>query len=278
MDTPTRVALVTGASRGIGKACAVELARQNFDVAVLARSVAEKDLTPYPGTIHDTAALVRDQGRRALPIRADLTRMEDVAAAVATTMTEFGRIDLLVNNARYVSDADWMLFVDTPWEELDKMISVAVSAPLLFQRLVVPIMIKQGGGVIINVTSSVAWADNPHLPGKGSTGLGYPVTKASFNRVAPTLAKEVREQGIAVVNLSPGNTLTERKELSGMGSNLQASHSLRVPAVAAAYIATCADPMEFSGKYYEARDLVQDFGLMTEAELASPYKENNPAR
>jgi len=269
-----KAAVITGASRGIGKACAIELAGKGYDVAILARSVSEKDVSPWPGTIHETAALVRKEGRRALPVKADLTSMDDVRDAVKVTMREFGRIDLLINNSRYVSDAHWKMFTDTAWEDLENMVNVNIRAPLLFQWLVVPIMIKQGGGVIINITTAAAFNESPHMPGKGATGLGYPVTKASFNRVASALAKEVRQHNIAVINLSPGFTMTERVEIetASFGFDVTQSHSVWVPARAAVHMATCANPLAFSGKYYESRDFVRDFGLMTEAELASPYK------
>ncbi len=274
--TPTKgkVAVITGASRGIGKATAIELAKRGFDVAICARSVNEKDVSPWPGTIHETADLVRKQGRRALPIQADLTKMEDVHKVVNATMKEFGRIDLMMNNSRYVSDGHWTRLTETKWEDLNNMVEVNTRAPLLFHWLVVPIMIKQGGGVIINITTSAATTDSPYLPGKGSTGIGYPVTKAAFNRIASALAKEVREYNIAVINLSPGFTMTERVEVetATFGFDVTQAHSVWVPAKAVAHMATCANPLAFSGNYYESKEFVKQFGLMTEAELASPYK------
>lgn len=90
----------------------------------------------------------------------------------------------------------------------------------------------------------------------------------------PSLAKEVREQNVAIINLSPGATMTERveQETWKYGFDLSTNHSVWVPARAAVHMATCANPMAFSGKYFEAKDFVRDFGLMTEKELATPYK------
>src|SRR5947209_5411851 len=110
----TKVALITGASRGIGKAIAVHLARAGYDVAVSARTVAEgeerehsstvrkSDSRPLPGSLASTAALVAEEGRQALPVPADLTERATLVAAVETVLDEWGRIDVLVNNGRYI--------------------------------------------------------------------------------------------------------------------------------------------------------------------------------
>src|SRR6266852_6376023 len=96
-----KVAIVTGASRGIGKAICAHLALQGFDVVVTARSVTENDVTLFPGTIGETARLVESVGARALPVRCDLKSEDDVRGVVDAALAEFGRVDLIVNNARY---------------------------------------------------------------------------------------------------------------------------------------------------------------------------------
>ena len=235
-----KVAVVTGASRGIGKGIAIQLAKSGFDVAVAARSVRENDVTPWPGTIHKTAEPVRKEGRQALPIGVDLTNMDKVRSLFDQTIKEFGRIDVMVNNAQYVGEGHHLMFTDTTWEDLEMKVKVNVLAPLLLHHLCVPVMIKQGGGIFINVGARAGFDDNPDLPGRGSTSLAYGVTKAAFNRIATTLAKEMREHNIAVVNLSPGSVNTERltETAMGMGFGAAQRHTVRVPAVAAAYLAT----------------------------------------
>src|SRR3954463_6782417 len=112
VDTP--VAFVTGASRGIGKACAISLAGAGFDVACTARSqqegeerehsstVHKTDRRPLPGSLATTAAAIESTGRRALSVPADLLDRASLEAAVATTLAEWGHIDLLLNNGRYI--------------------------------------------------------------------------------------------------------------------------------------------------------------------------------
>ena len=267
-----KVAVVTGASRGIGKGIAIEMAKAGLDVVIAARTVEKKD-SEWPGTIHETADLIRQEGRRALPVKVDVTNMDDVRNLVAQTMKEFGRIDVMVNNAQYVGPGHLSMFVDTEWEDLENRVKGNVTGTLLIHHLCVPIMIKQGGGMFINIASGSGHRENPFLPGQGGTALAYGVTKAAFNRIALGLAKEVQQHNIAVMNLSPGYTLTERLMAQGsMGFDLSQGHSVRVPGVAAAYLATCRNPMYFNGKYLESKDLVQKFGLMTQEDLASPWE------
>src|SRR5579864_4439685 len=125
------VALVTGASRGIGKAIAVHLARAGFDVALTARTVADgearehsstlrrSDTRPLPGSLTSTADLVQAAGVRALTVPADLTDRASVIAAGKAVTSEWGRVDVLVNNGRYVGPGHMDLFEDTPLELLD---------------------------------------------------------------------------------------------------------------------------------------------------------------
>ncbi len=121
-----KVALVTGASRGIGRACAIELARRGFDVVVAARTVTGSErlehsstvrksiTTPLPGSLDETAAACRALGTEAQVQKLDLARREDWPAAVGAALGRFGRIDVLVNNGRYVGPGHMDPFEDTP--------------------------------------------------------------------------------------------------------------------------------------------------------------------
>jgi NAD(P)-dependent dehydrogenase (short-subunit alcohol dehydrogenase family) len=272
-----RVALVTGASRGIGRACALHLAAKGFDVVVCARTVHEGEIlehsstvkrsstTPLPGSLESVAAAIEARGRRALPVRVDLNERADVERAVARTMEAFGRIDVLVNNGRYVGPGHMDLFVDTPMAALDRMVQCNTLAPLYFCKLVVPIMIGQGGGVIVNVSSAAGAKETPKLPGEGGWGLGYSVSKAGLNRIAAGLAKEVRPHGIAVINLEPGFVATERMQLEMKAFGFDAGAGVRVdvPGAACAHLATCADPLAHSGETVYAPDLVAEHRLLS---------------
>ncbi len=284
MAQAEKVAIITGASRGIGKAISIELARRGYAVVVTARSTTVNEVTPWPGTIHETAEAIRAEGGTALPVRLDLADMDNVREVVSTTMDTFGRIDVMVNNARYAGEGYVAMFVDTSWEALDQMISTNVRAVVLFHKLCLPIMIEQGGGVFINVTSGGAIHESPNLPGNGATGLGYPVTKAASHRLVAALAKEVREHNVAVINLDPGHTLTERHvapgdaaKVSHAGVDRSDTHTVWVPARAAVYLATCPDPLAYTGTNVVARRFVEEMDLMTAEELASPWKGEDTA-
>src|ERR1700722_7585043 len=147
------VALVTGASRGIGKAIAVHLARVGFDVAIGARTrhegeqrehsstVASSNTLPLPGSLESTAELVRQEGRRALPVYLDLLDRTSLGVAVATVLERWGPIDVLVNNGRYVGPGHMDQLVDTPVELLDRHLEANVMAPVILTKLLLPQMV-----------------------------------------------------------------------------------------------------------------------------------------
>jgi len=257
-----RVAFVTGASRGIGRACALELARRGLDVVVTARTVTGAErlehsstvkksvTTPLPGSLEATAREVRALGAEALVAKLDLARREDWPAAVAAALDRFGRIDVLVNNGRYVGPGHMDPFEDTPVELIEQMMLCNVIAPLHLVKLCLPAMKRQGGGIVINITSSAGERDTPAPIGQGGWGLGYSLSKAAFNRMVSGLAKELRPHNIAVIGLMPGFVGTERMaaELGEFGFDASKALPTENPGRVCAMLATAKDPMFFSGK------------------------------
>jgi len=272
-----KVALVTGASRGIGRACAIELARRGYAVAVAARTVTGSEFfeysstvkrqatKPLPGSLEQTAAECRALGGEALVVKLDLSVREDWPAAIGATLDRFGRIDVLVNNGRYIGPGHMDPFEDTPLELIETMFVCNVYAPLHLIKLCLPVMQRQGGGVVINVTSTAGDRETPAEIGKGGWGLGYSVTKAAFNRMVPGLAKELRKHNIAVIGLMPGFVGTERMaiELGDFGFDAARGLPVENPGRVCAMLATAKDPMFFSGKdiygptFYEEHALVR---------------------
>src|SRR5262245_19384332 len=257
-----KVALITGASRGIGRGCALELARRGFDLVLTARTVTGADglehsstvkrsaTNPLPGTLTQTAAEVQACGVQALVVKLDLAARADWPAAVDAAMARFGRIDVLVNNGRYVGPGHMDPFEDTPLELIEQMFLCNVIAPLHLIRLCVPIMRRQGGGIVINITSSAGTRETPQPIGQGGWGLGYSITKAAFGRMVPGLAKELRPSRIAVIGLMPGFVGTERMaaELGEFGFDASKALPVENPGRVCAMLATAADPMVFSGR------------------------------
>jgi NAD(P)-dependent dehydrogenase (short-subunit alcohol dehydrogenase family) len=221
-----RVAMVTGASRGIGKAIAVDLARAGYDVAVMARTVREGTAQEYsptvrrsdtrvlPGSLESTARLVEEAGRRALMVPLDLLDPSSCTAAVRTVVDTWGHVDVLVNNARYVGPGHLDLFLDTPLDLIRTQVEANLLASLQILREVLPSMLARGGGTVIDVTSMAATMPPPAPAGSGGWGLGYAVSKGAFHRVAPVLAAELGDRGIRAYNLDPGFVATERNVIA----------------------------------------------------------------
>jgi NAD(P)-dependent dehydrogenase (short-subunit alcohol dehydrogenase family) len=260
--TQRKVAFITGASRGIGRGCALELAKRGFDVVVTARTVSDgqffeysstvkkKATEPLPGSLEATAAEVHALGTDAHVVKLDLSVREDWPAAIESAMARFGRIDVLVNNGRYIGPGHMDPFEDTPVELIETMFLCNVFAPLHLIKLCMPIMKQQGGGIVINVTSTAGDRETPALIGQGGWGLGYSVTKAAFNRSVPGLAKELRQHNIAVIGLMPGFVGTERMAIELKDFGFDASKGLPVenPGRVCAMLATAEDPMFFTGR------------------------------
>lgn len=188
-----KVAIVTGASRGIGKATALGLAREGAAVVVAARSEVER--TRIPGTIHQTAAEIVGLGGRALPVRVDITDEEGVGELLRQTLAEFGRVDILVNNA---AGAYYKPLVDTPTARWDMVTNVNLRGTFLCCKAVLPHMMAQKSGSIINLSSLASEHGLPPV-----TGIAYCASKAGIERMTTALAAEVKQHNIAVNCVKP---------------------------------------------------------------------------
>jgi NAD(P)-dependent dehydrogenase (short-subunit alcohol dehydrogenase family) len=217
-----KVAFVTGASRGIGKAIAVSLAEGGFDVAITARtvnpgeerehspSVKRSDTTPLPGSLSETAQLIEKHGQEALMAPADITDDASLGAAATTVLEKWGHVDVVVHNARYIGAGHMDTFLDTPISAIRNHMQGNFFAPLVLNKYFIPAMIERGGGRIIDLTSGSGYSD-PHKPaGSGGWGISYGATKAAIHRVAGILAVELGDKGILAFNVDPGYTSTER--------------------------------------------------------------------
>ena len=210
VDLTGKVAIVTGASRGIGRAIALGLARAGAAVAGTARRL---DSSPgIGGTLKQTIELIAAAGGTALAVPADITDPAGAQVLADRAKAELGRIDVLVNNAGvYPRGA----VADFPPEEWLGLMAVNVNAPFFMCHAVLPTMIAQGGGNILNVSSGSA----RHY----STGrVGYSTSKAALERFSMSLAEEVSEHGIAVNAWTPGLVATDMNRQSERGAQPEA--------------------------------------------------------
>lgn len=194
-----KVAIVTGASRGIGKAIALALAAEGASVTVAARTI--EDTGPLKGNILKTVEEILSQGGRAISIQVNVGDEAEIENMVQKTLNEWGHIDILVNNAatnipRY--------FKDLTLKQWDIIVKIALRSVIACCKAVLPYMMEQRWGHIINISSMAAVAKNDPL-----TGLAYDVCKAGINRFTWGLAEELKEYNVAVNALMPKNTLSE---------------------------------------------------------------------
>lgn len=225
-----RTAIVTGASRGLGRAIALALAAEGAAVAVAGRTEQVWD-ERLPGTIGETVAAIEAAGGRAVAIRADLTDREDVARLAASARNALGPIGILVNNAAFTAPgrppvpgapprarpaakaADgkpgWPGFVSTPLSAYRRHFEIAVFAAYELMQLVCPDMIEAGGGSIINITSVASRmpGDGPYRDRSGGVLPGYGGSKAALEHLTQCAAYDLTDHNIAVNALSPSKPI-----------------------------------------------------------------------
>lgn len=231
-----KVAIVTGATRGIGKACALSLARQGFDVVVTGRTRKEGEGTatmPFsregqqvavPGSLETTVKAVQALGRQALPVCMDVLDRDSMDAVVTRTLETWGRIDVLVNNALYQGPGLMHAFADFAFEQLEKSVLGNLVNQTYMARKVMPVMIRQGGGYIVSLSSNAAVSAPSAPPDKGGWGFVYGAPKAGFHRIAEFIHVEHAKDGIIAFNVEPGFTVTEAT-VAMFGANAAADFS-----------------------------------------------------
>lgn len=195
-----KVAIVTGASRGLGKAMAIGLAAEGAHVVVAART--ETESSGPGGTIHTTVAGIEEIGGQALPIRCDVTSEESVGAMVRAVLERFGTIDVLINNAGIAFPAAcW----EMPLKRWELVLRVNLTGAFLCAKAVLPTMMAKRSGSIINISSVQA-----RSKGLVDTGVAYGVSKAALERLTTSLATELGGFNIAVNCLKPkGSVMSE---------------------------------------------------------------------
>lgn len=261
MDLEGAVAIVTGASRGIGKGCALELAAAGATVYVTARTAAEREGAALPGSLERTAAEAERLGGRAIAVVCDHGDDAAVRALFARIDREQGRLDVLVNNAFAVPESldPRVPFWETPVEHWDTMIDVGTRSAYVASVYAARLMVPQRSGLIANVSSSGAREYAWHV--------AYGVGKCALDRITADTAHELREHGVAVVSLWPGLVRTERTQgaAAGLpGLDFEQAESQRFTGRAIAALAAAPDRMRWSGQAVASRTLAETYGFTDE--------------
>ncbi len=268
--TEQKTALVTGASRGIGRATAIALAEAGFDVAITARTVVDGDPSALtadgnvlPGSLASTAAEIEALGRRAVQVPLDLLDRDALVPAVNAAIDGLGHLDVVVNNAIYVAGGGPKHFLDTDPDDLINQMWGDLTAQLLLLQPQVAHMVARGGGVVINIGSgSGKWKLKMPI-GQGGPQLAYCSAKAGFHRAADRIAFEYGEQGIIAFTVDPGFVATERtKMVTELGEIAARGVEPSVVGTAIAWLATTGASVEKNGSYHEAQAIARNIGLL----------------
>ncbi|MEI8001391.1 MAG: SDR family NAD(P)-dependent oxidoreductase [Actinomycetes bacterium] len=265
-----RVAVVTGASRGIGKGIALELGAAGATVYVTGRTVTPGQ-NPLPGTVGETAADVDALGGHGIAVACDHHDDEAVAAVFERIRSEAGRLDVLVNNvfsspalAPHLGQPFWEL----PVEAWDETIDIGLRSHYVAARAAVPLLFAAGRGLIANVSSSGAVQHAHNVP--------YGVGKAALDKMTADMAHELRDHSVAVVSVWPGLVRTELVELGatvtddgrrilglpGEGEfDLALAESPRFTGRAVVALAADLAVMERSGGAFPVAALATDYGF-----------------
>lgn len=209
MDLSGKVAIVTGAGRGLGWAIAERLVREGARLVI-----AEID---WPSAEEKARAIVRAQGE-VLPVRTDVSRWDEVREMVRQVMVKFGRIDILVNNAGILGP--YFLVEDYPEEIWDEVIAVNLKGTFLCCKAVLPVMRKQGSGSIINIASVAGKEGNARM-------APYSASKGAIITLTKTLGKELADSGVRVNCVSPA--LLETDMAKAMTPEQRALLTTKIP-------------------------------------------------
>jgi len=257
-----KVALVTGASRGVGKGIAVGLGEAGATVYITGRTVEEgKAVVELPGTIHQTAEEVSQLGGKGIALLCDHANDEEVKAVFQRIQIEQNHLDILVNNVwggyEFFNDGTefWNEkgFWTAPLSRWDKSFQAGVRAHYVASVLAAPIMITQRSGLIVNISFFAAQLDDK--------GVAYGAAKAADDRMAACMAHELREHNVSVVSLYPGLVRTESVMKAAQYFDLSNSESPQFIGRAVAALASDPDIMRKSGQILVAAAVAQEYGF-----------------
>ncbi|MBL7502654.1 SDR family oxidoreductase [Frankia sp. CNm7] len=270
LDLTGKVVIITGASRGVGRQAAQAFARRGANLVLAARTV-EPDRS-LPGTLNETLRDLENLGASAIAVQTDLADEADLGRLVDAAVERFGGVDVLVNNAAATAGEIWSKrFLELTRDDWLYQFAVNVHAPFTLMQLVTPIMESRGGGRILNLSTGSGEVfrqpeELPKLENIGEFSLavpGYYSSKRALDRLGNVLAPELARRRIAVIGLHPGLVATELVAIRVREAGLDDSVAvpMAVPARMLTYFASCADPMEYTGRLFWAERELAELGL-----------------
>lgn len=262
-----KVAIVTGASRGIGRAIAELLAREGARVACTARTLEEGE-HKLEGSLRTTVDAIRAAGGVATAFPCDVSDFEACERLIASVHDAFGPLDVLVNNAALTY---FMPVVEFPLKKWLKSFTVNFHAPFYLSQLVLKDMLPRRSGAIVNISSAAAIGPGrgPYPEGarRGIGGTLYGAEKAALERFTQGLASEVYDQGVSVSCVSPSLIVpTPGVMLHRLISDANSPHAEPPEMMARAVLLLATEPpAKVSGRVTYSQQILKEFGLITEA-------------
>jgi NAD(P)-dependent dehydrogenase (short-subunit alcohol dehydrogenase family) len=235
-----KVILITGASRGLGRALAVEFARQGASLVISSRRASEAGLA-------ETERMLREMNAPVLSVLADVSQRADVERLAGEALARFGRVDVLVNNASALGPTPMPYLIDTPIEEFENVMRTNAQGPFMLTRALIGQMLARGSGSIINVSSDAG------VVGYATWGA-YGVSKAALDHLTRVWAVEVEGTGVRVNSVDPGDMDTAMKRASEPDGD--ASQWAKPESVTAVFVYLASDE---SARVNGQRFLAQQF-------------------
>ena len=264
-----RIAMVTGASRGIGRCGALALAKRGYDVVITGRTVHEGDGrvgdVVVPGSLDKTAAEIATLGREVLAVSMDVMDRASIVAAYDKAIDTWGRIDVLVNNAPYSGPGTEAKVLDIDLALAARIVEGNYLNQLFLTQLALPGMLERGAGTIIDLGSGSALVAPPAPAGEGGWSLAYCASKAAFHQLATVIDVEFRSRGIRAFTMEPGYTVTERS-IAMAHEDSYAKHFAGDPPEVAGevigWLAGEATADRFLGKMVHAQGICRKYDLV----------------
>ncbi len=264
--TSAPVALVTGASRGIGRGVALALARLGHTVVITGRTIHEGDATnpatghSLPGSLATTSREIEQIGAHCVAIPHDILRLDTVSPLVDQVVDRCGRLDVLVNNAVYVGPGNESVFTDNDPLDIERRVSGNLTAPLLLTHAFLRHALSRephpqlsARAWLVDVTSDAGQRTPERLAGRGGWSLVYAATKGGFHRIADMVAHEYGHLGVRAVNVNPGLVATERVLDTGASLAWIAENGATPEHIGETIVHIVRDPAVDNGAYVHAQ-------------------------